>query len=257
MRRAATLALAATLIYPGMMILYRVAPETAIGVYLLAIHVIEWGLILSIIGFIGLAIFYPPFLEVFRRFRARLFRKVKTNWRELESDVSRLEVSPTSGLATRIASAYFEVEDYGQAAKFYEKAIELDSDLPLTAKLRLGMSLLQLKHYDRALAVLKEVYEEDKQAGAGEVMLRLGDAYRLKGDLEAARESYARFAQYSGGTPELHYSFGLLHDLEGDRAQARQRMKQAIESYRRMEPRIRNRFQLHTARARWFLIARR
>lgn len=256
MRRIAYIALAATLIYPVMLLFYAVAPEWAIGVYLLLTGALKAAGIFAVVAFIALALFYPPFLEKFRRLRQRLFGRMKTNWREVRSMERRMVEVPTPGLALKLGNLYFDLGDHARAIEFFERAFELDRDTLLSAQFRLGVSHLNLGQPEKALSALLAVHECEPNHAAGEVILRIADTYHLAGDNEAARKWYEDFEKYSAGTPELYHNLGLVHEAEGDRNGARHRMQQALESYLRMELRARRRHQLYAAQARWFLRSR-
>jgi len=256
MRRLAIIALAATLIYPVTLLFYAAAPERAISVYLFLTGALKAAGIFAVVAFIALALFYPPFLEKFRRARQRLFSRMKTNWREVRSMEQRMAEVPTPGLALKLGNLYFDLGDHVRSAEFFERALELDNDTPLSAQFRLGVSHLNLRQPDKALSAFLAVHEREPNHAAGEVVLRIADAYHLAGDNEAARKWYEDFEKYSAGTPELYHNLALVHEAEGDRDGARRRMQQALASYLRMDLNLRRRYQLHAAQARWFLRSR-
>lgn len=257
MKRLAFILLAAALVYPVMLLFYWAAPMRALGVYLLLTWTLKAAGIVALVGFVVLAIVYPPFLENFRRFRQRLMRRMTADWREIQHLEQRMKDGPTVGLAMDLGRAYFKLEDYGNAAKYFEQALDMDAGAPASVPFGLGLAWLNLGQPAKALAQLKTVHEREPDHAAAEVLLRLGDACRLTGDFDQARDWYEAFERYSAGTPELYHNFGLLHEAEGDRAGARDRMKQALASYERMNPGVRRRYQLHAAKARWFLLSRR
>lgn len=256
MKRIAPIALALTLLYPAMMLLYALSPEGAIQTYLKLLWGMKTAGLGSAVGFCALAIVYPPFLEQFRRLRQRIGRRMSADWAEIQRLEKLMADGGTSGLAFKLGNAYFGIEDYKKAAKHFEHAIDQDPDSPVSASYRLGVCCLQLNRPEQALPRLKAAFEQEPNHDAGEVQLQLAHACRLTGDLESARRYYGSYEQYSGGTAELHYGFGLLLDAKGDRAAARARMKQATESYKRVTARLRKFHRLPAAQARWFLLTK-
>jgi tetratricopeptide (TPR) repeat protein len=257
MKRLTQVLLAATFIYPAMLLFYAIAPMQAISVYLFLTWILKATTVLGIICFIAVAILYPPFLENFRRFRQRLMRRMTADWREIQNMEQRMSETPTLGLAMDLGKAYCQLEDYPNAAKYLEQAIQMDQDVPVSVRFRLGLVYLNLEQPEKSLPLFKTVQEREPDHASAEVLLRLGDTCRLLGDFSKARDWYDAFERYSAGTPELYHNLSLLHEAEGNRSGARHQMKRALECYQRMDPSVRRRYQLHAAKARWFLLARR
>ncbi|MDP6504772.1 MAG: tetratricopeptide repeat protein [Planctomycetota bacterium] len=254
MRRLALIALTATLIYPALMILYSVSPFLAVRIYKGIASVARIAGWAGALGFIALAFVYPPFLEKFRLLRKRIWRRAKTDWNEVRLMEKRMAEVPTPGLALKLGHAYFEIEDYSRAAEFYHQAIEQDSEPPTSAFYRMGICLLKRNDAEKALAPLQEVYEREPNHSSHEILLRLGEANRRLGNYAEARKFYETFEERSGaGTPELNYGLGMLEEAEGHRAAARERMKQARESYQKIPLDFRMPHKLHAVNARWFL----
>lgn len=256
MNRLACLALAATLVYPALMLLYALQPALAVQAY----HALLWsakaGALAGLLGFCALAFVYPPFLENFRLFRQRLMRRMTADWREIQRLERLLASGGSPGLAFKLGSAYYQIEDYARAAAHFEKGLVEDPNPLVSAQFRLGVCYLQQNLPGRALPLLQKAHDREPLHASGEILLRLGEACRLTGHLASARPFYEAYEKFSGGNAELHYQFGLLHEAEGQRSLARQRMRQAVESCRRL-PHHRRRFhRLHAARAQWFLLTR-
>lgn len=253
MRRVVLLAFAATLLYPSLLLLYHYQPLKAIGIYQNLIWGSKMAGLTGLVGFAGLALFYPPFLENFRLFRQRLMRRMTTDWREIQRLEQLMASGSTPGLAFKLGTAYFQIEDYAHAAPLFEKGITEDPQPPVSALFRLGVCHLRLRQPQKALEPLEKAHGLEPQHASGEILLRLGEAYRLTGDLSSARRFYESYEKYSAGNAEIHYHFGLLHEAEGDRAKARQRMQQALTTYRRMPQKLRRFHGIYAAQARWFL----
>jgi tetratricopeptide (TPR) repeat protein len=257
MKRLAYVLLAATLLYPAMLLFYALAPVQAIRFYLLLTWTLKAAAVLGAVGFIALAILYPPFLENFRRFRQRLMRRMTADWREIQAMERRMSENPTLGLAMDLGKAYFQLEDSPNAAKYLEQALRMGPDVPVSVRFRLGLAYLELQQPEKALPLFQTVQKREPDHASAEVLLRLGDTCRLLGDFRKARDWYEAFERYSAGTPELYHNLGLLQEAEGNRSGARDLMKRALDSYQRMDPGVRRRYQLHAAKARWFLLSRR
>ena len=86
--------------------------------------------------------------------------------------------------------------------------MELRPDL-VVARLRLATYLLESGGAAEALPMLKKALKYD--ANSVTAHLSLGDAYRLTGDYQKAKQEFEWVKTRDASMPEVHYNLGLLY----------------------------------------------
>ncbi len=145
--------------------------------------------------------------------------------------VALLTIIALAGCATPVAreelareyfnlgNAYFELQDYERSYRYYRRAIELSDTLP-AAGFNLARLYLERGENREALDVLERLVLQDPD----NTLVRETRAYVLYklGEIDRAREDYAKLLEITGGRPRIAYNLGLLElDLgEYERAAA-------------------------------------
>lgn len=104
------------------------------------------------------------------------------------------------------------------AIKEMQKAVQAEPD---RRDLQLAYADLMLRNdkYDEAITIYKSLIEKDPKAVA--LNYRLGEAYRRKGDTNAAIETFRRGSELAPNNPDNLLQLGLLMEGTGKRDQAK------------------------------------
>jgi len=93
-------------------------------------------------------------------------------------------------------------------------------------RMMLGNLAFRTKNYDLAIQDYRELLKS--RPNAGDVLVLLGETYRLKGDFKSAREAFDKAVALRPNDPIPHLRLALLLDQEGNRAVARPVYEQVL-----------------------------
>ncbi len=112
---------------------------------------------------------------------------------------------------------YYEMGRYADAEADLERALRID---PARAKVAMDLGKLYIDQhaYERAAGAFEHATAEGVQGAS--VHYYLAKAYGSLGQIEAAREEYARTIEADPDLPDAHYGLAMLLRREGKHAQA-------------------------------------
>lgn len=93
-------------------------------------------------------------------------------------------------------------------------------------RMMLGNLAFRAKNYDLAIQDYRELLKS--RPNAGDVLVLLGETYRLKGDFKSAREAFDKAVALRPNDPIPHLRLALLLDQEGQRSVARPVYEQVL-----------------------------
>jgi tetratricopeptide (TPR) repeat protein len=104
---------------------------------------------------------------------------------------------------------HLRLGNYRDAVQLFKEALETD---PENAELHfhLGIALQKLRDYPTAIAEFKSCLNLKKDYGSGQVLLKLGDTYRIQRDYPAALTFYIQMLKMNPYEGEALYKIGLI-----------------------------------------------
>ncbi|MSV28802.1 MAG: tetratricopeptide repeat protein [Bryobacterales bacterium] len=127
------------------------------------------------------------------------------------------------------------VETYAIQNQF-DKALQMLNDevkkAPgrLELRLALGNTAVRAGKYDLAIGEFKALLSglEKNPRASGEVLMRLGETYRRKGDYKAGIESLEKAKIATPQNGNIWVSLGMMHDSVGNKAEARKNYEETL-----------------------------
>ncbi len=214
--------------YPVLLVAYWLQPESLPTLVSTGKRAWTIGLWIAVAGIpVGMVV-YPPFGRgvnaAWQRLRAQL-RADRALHREL---VSQIEDFPNPTAYFRLGLYWQEQLRWADSIPPLQRALELDANL-LTARFRLGVAYFETEQYQEAAETFETVVSTDRSHAFGEAILRLARAQQESGHPEAAIEHYRDYLSYSGGRPEGCVRLAELLEKRGDRAEAKSLYESAIQ----------------------------
>jgi len=137
----------------------------------------------------------------------------------VKSRASGLMRSPVRSL--KVAQGYFALEDFGEGAKWCERA----GSGPQQSWLRAGC-LRESGDYEGAVAEFEQA--EQKGYDPFDVSMAVVDCLRRKGALEEAEGRLKKAARVGEIRAEYHYQLGCLYDAQGKREESLAEYERAV-----------------------------
>ena len=125
-----------------------------------------------------------------------------------------------------IGSVYFTTKKYTLAAKYYKKALNLDSE-NATAKMNLSLIQQQEGNPEEAMATYKELLKEDPDS----LPANLGMAYALKqaGQYNEALNYYEKALALNPDSADIYLELGICHGELGDYSESLDLFNKSLE----------------------------
>ena len=105
------------------------------------------------------------------------------------------------------------------ALKEMQKAIEAEPDRRDLQLAYARIFLLRAEKYEDAIKIYQKLVDKDPKSAS--LLFGLGEAYRRKGDLNAAIDTFRRVTQVAPNNPDSLLQLGLLMEGTGKRDQAK------------------------------------
>ena len=131
-----------------------------------------------------------------------------------------------------IGDCKFNRHQYGLAARYYEKFLEMhpQDNLYYSALWQLGLTYYRMRKYDRALDVFNKVYSSNiKKSLKDSALFMMAECYKSLEDYEKAAEIYTQIYK----DPSSHFRALALYKL-GDMYYNQEMYENAYETYRKI-----------------------
>jgi hypothetical protein len=173
-----------------------------------------------------IVLIFPPFSAItyfvlFLLPRLWGHRSISQGWythrdiRELQREIHQLDKAYHH---SRLADVYRKHGRWSDARKSYEAALQRDPE-SFEAKARLGYALLELNEPQNALPYLEDSLAKDEGYDYGDLLLQTARCHKRLGNLDRARELYAKVtSKYSYAQARLEYA--ELLDFLGEEEEA-------------------------------------
>ena len=135
--------------------------------------------------------------------------------------------NPNPRALTQLAETYEQMKDFKNAAKAWQKALDLSGGNP-EIKRQLANNLLLSEQLDEAIRVYEELVEEEpKDLGS---VLRLSQIYRQKKNFDKARVYAKKANELDGTNLDVRFNDVVLLEAEGKPTEAVALMKEMLEN---------------------------
>ncbi|GAB4530952.1 MAG: hypothetical protein Tsb0014_14110 [Pleurocapsa sp.] len=121
--------------------------------------------------------------------------------------IDDLDPNFLASLYSKFARQLEEEDNLDEAIVYYQKAIQLQPDLPNRYRL-LGDIFLQKQYFDEAVTCYKKAVKIKPDFAV--VYQRIGDAYQQKGELDIAIQCYQKVVELN---PEATYGYRLIGNI--------------------------------------------
>ncbi len=115
--------------------------------------------------------------------------------------------------------SYHELEMYGEAIKYYQKAIRMKPDFA-EAFVNLGVAYYQLGKYSKAIDAYEKAVHLNPRSSS--IYNKLGSTYITHGSYSKALDSFKKATEIEPKNPVAHYNLGVAYYLNGERNAALQ-----------------------------------
>ncbi len=135
--------------------------------------------------------------------------------------------SPNPRAFAQLAETYEQLKDYKNAAKAWQKALDLSGGNP-EIKRALANNLLMSEQLDDAILVYGELVEDEPKDLLS--VLRLSQLYRQKRDFTKAREFAAKAKDLDAANLEVRFNDIYILEAEGKQTEAIATLREIVES---------------------------
>lgn len=144
----------------------------------------------------------------------------------LASCASQVPRDELAGEYLNLGNAYFELEDYEQAAEYYARAADLDPQLR-AASLNLARAYISEARYGEALSLIDELLTDDPNNTR--VLQTRAYALYHAGRADDALAVYRTVLVEDPFNPDVLYNLSVILDSQGETEEALSRVKIALE----------------------------
>ena len=127
-----------------------------------------------------------------------------------------------------IGNAYEELREFDKAAEAYERYLNFKPEKVWEGNLRLGLCLIELKQFEKAISALQEALKGNPQDM--KINYNLAKAFEKSGQYEKAEEVYIFIAQLAPeNAVKLYRTILMMYDVAGNKEKAIEVAKKVVE----------------------------